>query len=238
MKNRLLLTVSAFAVLCSVAMPAWADNAQDAADMADFFRAARAVISKNQDKINDAALGDKGLSAAVVLATAKENYKTATGKDLDESSVFLKAEIAAVESVMNENQALINESGKGFKGFLPAVFGAQVAKKTTEALAGKAVIKLTAPNDMVRNRKNRPDAWEDKVIEGTFKAPGAEKGKAFSEMTTVDGKNAYRLILPEYYIESCMGCHGEPKGATDISGGKKEGKKVGDLGGAISVTVY
>ncbi|MGZ9189868.1 MAG: c-type heme family protein, partial [Nitrospira sp.] len=57
--------------------------------------------------------------------------------------------------------------------------------------------------------------------------------KALSE--TVDGGKAVRVLLPLYYGKGCLGCHGVPKGETDVSGYKKEGAKEGDLGGAISV---
>ena len=53
-----------------------------------------------------------------------------------------------------------------------------------------------------------------------------------------NGKQAYRLILPEYYKQSCLACHGQPKGAIDITGGKKEGGRLGELGGAISVVIF
>jgi len=89
----------------------------------------------------------------------------------------------------------------------------------------------------VRNRANRPDKWESEVIEGTFKSAGYDK-KYVSEVTQKKGKDAFRLILPEYYKESCLSCHGDPKGELDITGGKKEGGKLGELGGAISVTLY
>ncbi|MZG53965.1 MAG: DUF3365 domain-containing protein [Nitrospinae bacterium] len=52
------------------------------------------------------------------------------------------------------------------------------------------------------------------------------------------GKDAFRLILPEYYKQACLNCHGEPKGSKDITGGKKEGSKLGELGGAISFAIY
>ena len=38
--------------------------------------------------------------------------------------------------------------------------------------------------------------------------------------------------------KACLKCHGEPKGAKDITGGKKEGGKLGELGGAISFVLY
>lgn len=52
------------------------------------------------------------------------------------------------------------------------------------------------------------------------------------------GRDAFRVLVPEYYGQGCMSCHGEPKGAMDITGYPKEGHRVGDLGGVISVTLY
>ena len=45
-------------------------------------------------------------------------------------------------------------------------------------------------------------------------------------------------MVPEYYAESCLSCHGTPKGEMDKTGYPKEGGKVGDLGAAISITLY
>ena len=106
------------------------------------------------------------------------------------------------------------------------------------AMYRKAFIKLTAPKDYIRNRANKPDAWEDGVIEKSFKKPDYKKDAPFFEMADHNGKKAFRLILPEYYGEPCLACHGEPKGAMDITGNKKEGAKLGDLGGAISFALY
>ena len=47
------------------------------------FRASRAVISQNQELINNPNVGDKGLTAATVIAQALDNYKTSTGKDFN-----------------------------------------------------------------------------------------------------------------------------------------------------------
>ena len=219
-------------------VPVYAGDEDVAKEMSILFASGRAVISDNQDKINNADLADKGLTGDVVIAAAKEKYKEKAGKDVDVADPFQKAILDAIGDVMKDAQPVINEKGKGFKGFLPAVFAGQVANKASEKLAGKAVIKLTAPKELVRNRKNKPDAWEDKAIEETFKKAGYEKGKPLSETTTVDGKAAFRFIKPEYYGQSCLSCHGGPKGETDISGGKKEGANLDDLGGAISVTIF
>ncbi len=213
-------------------------------EVAGLLRAARKVLSDHQDLINDPAKGDKGLSADVVIAKTRENYEEAMKASMPASegdalqAQAVRAMVAAERTIMDKAQSLINEPGKGFKGFLPAVFAAQVAGEFSKNMEGKIFLKLTAPEKYVRNRRNRPDAWESGIIEGRFKAADWLQGKAFSEHGEHKGKTGQRLIMPEYYGASCLKCHGDPKGETDISGGLKEGAKLGELGGAISVVVY
>ena len=212
-------------------------------ELTTLYRSARAVISKNQKHINDAEIGDKGLSGDAVIAKAKENYAKAAGQPfvLEDAATPKGADqtamLAAIDAVMNEAQALINEQGKGFKGFLPAIFARSVAVKFTENMDGRMSIKLTAPKSYVRNRKNRPDQWESTVIEDKFKAADYEKGVPFYEVAEAKGEKVFRYILPEYYGESCLGCHGGPKGERDITDGMKEGGVLGELGGAISLVI-
>ncbi|MBL4905962.1 MAG: DUF3365 domain-containing protein [Sneathiella sp.] len=221
-----------------------ATNEEIALNLATLLRSARAVISDNQKKINDASLGDKGLTANVVVTIAKENFKKATGKDIEPllsdglQGELLTSELAAIGSVMDDAQAVINQQGVGLKGFLPAIFARQVTEKFRQNSGGKADLKLTAPKNYVRNRANRPDKWEHSVIENQFKSASYTKGQAYSENTQKKGKPAFRLMIPEYYKQSCLACHGEPKGARDITGGKKEGGVLGELGGSISVSIF
>lgn len=241
------LTIFILSIL--VAIPAHGALSQDdkvaiGTEITTVYRAARGVIAKNQKLINDATKGDKGLSADVVIAKTKENYKKATGNDFKMAATgTLKAEtqtalLNAIKDVMNNAQPLINEKGKGLKGFLPAIFAKQMGDGFNKNIGGKAYIKLTAPKNLVRNRANRPDKWEADIIENKFKDPGYEKNKVLVGEAKHKGKPAFRLILPEYYKKACLNCHGEPKGAKDITGGKKEGGKLGQLGGAISFVIY
>lgn len=220
------------------------ENKDLALDVATLFRAARGAISANQALINDASKGDKGLTGDKVIAEAKANYEKATGHPLVEADVDTLAGQAqqamfdTITEVMAGAQPLINEEGKGFKGFLPAVFARMLAEGVTKRLDSKLYIKLTAPKSYVRNRRNRPDKWEENAIESRFKSAGWEKGESFTEEATHKGKAGFRLILPEYYGASCLKCHGEPKGELDVTGGKKEGGVLDELGGAISVVIY
>lgn len=54
----------------------------------------------------------------------------------------------------------------------------------------------------------------------------------------MDGKSAYRVLVPEYYSAGCLACHGEPAGEIDITGYPKEGGREGDLGGVISISIF
>ncbi len=221
-----------------------ATDEEIALSLATLLRASRAVIGKNQKHINDPNIGDKGLSADVVLKKAKANYEKAAGHSLDSidpASVqgkLLQAELNAITEVMNDAQGNINEKGKGLKGFLPAVFARLVTQKFKAAAGGSATLKLTAPKSYVRNRANRPDKWESNIIESKFRTDGHPKNQHVTMTGKVKGKTAFRLILPEYYKQACLACHGEPKGERDITGGKKEGGKLGEAGGAISVVLF
>ncbi|MBI3713396.1 MAG: DUF3365 domain-containing protein [Burkholderiales bacterium] len=218
-----------------------ADITQDdlANELAVLLRSARLVISNNQELINDAEKGDKGLAPDKVVAQAKENYKKAAGKELTKAADgsqlarAQKAMLAAISEVMAKNQALINEKGKGFKGFLPAVFARQVAENFSAKMNGEISVKLTAPKELIRNRLNRPDDWEHSTFVQQFKNPNYAKGQAYSQV--VGG--TFRFMIPEYYGATCLQCHGDPKGEKDITGALKEGSKLGDLAGAISLTI-
>ncbi len=245
------MTFSLVAALCipllttsGSAVSAAEDNEAIALSMATLLRSARAVISNKQKHINDASVGHKGVTADFVMEQAKANYKKATGVDFDSIDAaslqgrLLTAEMAAIAEVVDEAQDNINQEGVGLKGFLPAV-SARLATERFRLKKGEiADIKLTAPKKYVRNRANRPDKWEHEVIENVFKAPDHETGQHVTVMTQKKGQPAFRLILPEYYKESCLACHGEPKGERDITGGKKEGGVLGELGGAISVSIF
>ncbi len=258
---RTLLLAAAFAALFTpalvgpgrVASAAHLEGADEyqtiAMHLAGVLKAARAVISDNQAVINDQTKGDKGITGEVVLQAAKMNFMVAEGEhlqrfDLDNIDTstrpgkLIQALMDSIVEVMDGVQERINRKNVGFKGFLPIVFAAQVAEKFKAKVGRMAEIRLTAPADYVRNRANRPDKWEHEVIESQFRSPEYPIGQYVSELALKDGRPAYRMILPEYYKPSCLACHGEPKGRRDITGGRKEGGKLGELGGAISVVIF
>lgn len=215
-----------------------------AADVTSLLRAAHAAMSDYQDLINDEQRADKGLTGAVVADATRTNYEKATGRHLekkDSTSEFGFAQNAlmqAIHDVMGSAQPVINASGKGFKGFTPAMFVRQVAEHFNVATRGRMVLKLTAPKKYIRNPLNTPDEWEDRMIETEFRSASHRQGRPVAEETIHDGKKSVRYMLPEYYTQACLGCHGEPRGEPDITGTPREGGKLGELGGAISIVIY
>jgi Protein of unknown function (DUF3365) len=223
---------------------ATSEEEQIALRLADLLRAARAVISAKQELINDPTVGDKGLTGDAVLAETIARFTESTGMDpreVDPDSrlaPLLEAQLAAIEEVMEEAQPSINQPGVGFKGFVPAVFARMVNERFKAKVGDRAEIKVTAPAVLVRNRMARPDDWESEHIEKQLLAPDWPEGQVLSTVAQSDGREAFRMLVPEYYTAGCLTCHGEPQGEIDVTGYPKEGGKLGDLGGVISITLY
>jgi len=219
------------------------DDAQIAKSLATMLRAGRAVISKYQQRINDPNVGDKGIDAKMVLSEAGKNYQDVMG--VDAASIdpetrhgkLVRMQMESIAEVMDTHQETINRQGVGFKGFIPAVFGRLVNEAFGRRAVGIAEMKVTAPPQLIRNAKVRPDEWELEVIRTRLMTPSWPKDQPFSAITDQHGAPAHRTLMPEYYAASCLTCHGSPKGEIDITGYPKEGASEGDLGGIISITL-
>jgi Protein of unknown function (DUF3365) len=224
--------------------PAAAEDEEIALNLADLLQSARAVIAAKQELINDPSGGDKGLTGEVVLDEAVALFQN--DSDLDPRAVdpntrmgrLFQAQMAAIREVVDEHQGTINRPGIGFKGFIPATFGRLVSERFKDKVGDEAQIKVTAPPELVRNRGARPDAWETAHIQDELLDPSWPRGQVFSAMAEQDGREAFRILVPEYYSAGCLTCHGEPKGSIDLTGYPMEGGKLDDLGGVISITLF
>ena len=212
--------------------------------LAAMLQAARSVIASHQDLINDPDTGDKGLTGEHVVDLASKAFMEAKGSpplfDGQDSAEarLIAAQLQAIRTVMDENQDMINAEGAGFKGFVPAVFARLVNEAFAGSVGSAARIKVTAPPDLVRNRKSLPDSWETRVISDELMSDRWVKGEVFAASADVDGKPAFRVLVPEYYSDGCLSCHGQPAGEIDVTGYPKEGGGPGDLGGVISITLF
>lgn len=197
----------------------------------------RGVLSENQATINDASKGDKGFTGDYVANQVIDRFRKATKIDLSRPATVPQAPLflAMVESekeVIDEAQPVINKQGVGFKGIIPAVF----ARKSGERFYRKTGIRVKLTSIDYRFPGNRPDDFESEVLR-IFADSRHPKGQPYSKATMLDGRPVLRMMDPEYAANTCLSCHGNPKGDRDVTGAKKEGWHEGDLAGAISIVI-
>jgi len=193
--------------------------------------AGRGVVASHQKLINDPDKGDKGFTPDYVAEQMSEAFAKSTGTrpegitDPDVKAAVMATLDASKKAIAN-NQSRINQPGKAFKGFIPAVYG----RVTGNILKGESGVEIKQTTFEPRNSYNTPDAYELGIL------------KRFAETKPSVGTGekvgtSYRYLQPIYIQEACLQCHGDPKGEKDIAGKTKEGYKLGDLRGAISVTL-
>ena len=238
------LIVLAFSIVFNVAAHADETELDIALSLADMLRASRTIIANNQTLINDPDITDKALTGEAIVAQVIDLLAESgaiTPEQLEGDSRlarYLQFQSDAIAEIINENQRLFNQEGLAFKGFVPAVFARLVNERFSEKANGEAQVKVTAPMDLIRNRRARPDDWELDVLETKFKSTDWHPGERFTESTEVAGREAFRVMVPEYYGQACLACHGGPKAELDVTGYPKEGAELDQLAGAISITLF
>lgn len=205
--------------------------------------AGRGAIARNQDLINDASKANKGYTSEVFERQVAEDFQQRTGialTNLEGAQIPLMAKpllsrlMQEAKKTIDTYQSVINVPGFAYKGLIPATFGTETATRF-QSWSG-IYLKQTAPSHLVRNPRNKPDEYESaSFLRFSTSHSQQVPDKVFSEVTD-DGKYV-RVLLPLFYKQACLACHGEPKGQRDISGYPREGAKEGELGGAISVMV-
>ena len=201
----------------------------------------REAIAKKQDLINDASQGNKGYTSDVFERQVSEDFHRRTGvalANLEAAQVPAMAKpllarlMQESKKTIDTYQAVINVPGFAYKGLIPATFGTETATRF-QSWSG-IYMKQTAPSQLVRNPRNKPDEYESEVFAKFAAIPSTDTPDSVFSAVTEDGKFV-RVLLPLFYHRACLACHGEPKGQRDITGYPKEGAKEGELGGAISV---
>jgi hypothetical protein len=207
--------------------------------LAVLLHSGRYVINENQDLFDDPEKGDKGFSPEVFEQQLLEMFRIRSGVDLreidsdrlpPEAKNLLLSLIAVSKQVVADAQPDINRKGVGYKGFIPAVFGARVASR----FAASTGIRLKQTSLTPRNPSNAPDVFETAALQ-EFADPSYPREKVISEVTTKS--RALRLLFPLYATRRCLACHGEPKGEQDKTGYPREGLRLGQNAGAISVVI-
>lgn len=203
----------------------------------------RVVVGRAQPAINNPRLEDKGFTASVFEAQLRREFQARTRHDLHhlagapmpESAKPLLLRLSFfMQKAVHDVQPDINKKGIGFKGFIPATFGTQVAHSFSKD-TGLKLRQIGPPGKEPRNPGNKPDDEEELLLYAVQKNH-PRVGDHIVEQQLTDHRGV-RVMLPLFYSRQCLACHGNPKGEVDISGYEKEGFKEGDLGGAISIVL-
>lgn len=203
----------------------------------------RVVLGRAQSTINNPRIGDKGFSSSVFEGQLRAEFQTRTRHDLHNLAVAPMPESAKhlllrlaffMQKAVHDVQPDINKKGIGFKGFIPATFGTQVAYSFSKD-TGLKLRQIGPPGTEPRNPDNKPNEQEEQLLYAVQKSH-PRVGDHIVEQQLADIRGV-RVMLPLFYSKQCLACHGNPKGQVDISGYPKEGFKEGDLGGAISIVL-
>lgn len=232
------LMVILFVVSCGVSSAWSSEDEAIAKELTILLKASRAVLVQNKPLIKDPKGAGIGVDKFMDITYA--NYEKMAGKKFamgdgnmgKAQGMLVDAIKGVVGDVVSGKDTNLDPKGR----FLPAIFARKAATRFGEVSGGKMYLKLTTQDKYLINSGNKADAWEKGVIDGKFLKADWKKGETFFEMANHNGKKAFRLILPEYYKEGCMNCHGGEYGAKVHAG--KTGGNVGELGGAISVAIY
>jgi len=219
------------------AQPSQKETERTAELLATLLDAGRVVIERNQPLINDSRRGDKGFSPDVFERLVLDEFFHQAQIDLKTSSSSLPPHandllmrlLLASKEVVADAQFVINQRGIGYKNFIPATFGSQAARKFSKQ--SEVTIKQTTLDP--RNLQNAPDAYEEMVLRRLARQPASTS----AIIEWLNGGQLLRAMMPIYYSEDCLTCHGSPKGILDISGYPREGAQVGELAGAISIQI-
>ena len=149
-----------------------------------------------------------------------------------EKAEVLAEEMRAVWDFVDINQDIINRNEDGT--FRTKHLVCVVAAKSVSTLfTTNSDYSIRFTNQTPRQAASAPDAFEQKAFEAFAENPDLEA--YFEAETDQSGQKVFRYAEPLYVTETCLECHGEPAGELDQYGYEKEGMKVGDIGGAMSI---
>jgi Protein of unknown function (DUF3365) len=199
----------------------------------------RNVINEHQVLFNEQGQTGKDFTSDLFERQLLEVFRSRSGIDLQdleaaripaEAKKLLKELVFVSKQVVTEAHADVNRPGGGHNELIPAIFGARVAARFTEQTHVR--LKQTALGP--RNPLNTPDAIERTALEA-FADPSYPREKVISEVTAKS--KSLRLMFPLYMTRKCLECHGDPKGEVDRTGYAREGLRLGQNAGAISVVI-
>lgn len=147
----------------------------------------------------------------------------------------LEKSVRATWDFIDYEQPNINYDRDGtynFKGLYCSLVGKSVGKLFTMSTDYQYLLRYTRLEP--RNALDEPDDFERAAL-AAFATGEATEYTGFVEGD--GGRREFRYVGAIYLTDTCMECHGGPAGDLDVTGFAKEGMEVGDVGGAVSITM-
>jgi len=178
-------------------------------------------------------VGILAVSLVLNLIWSSNSQQKQAKTQMREKAYVLSQQLDAVWEFISINQNVINYDSDGnydFKGLHCSLVGKSIGKIFGE----KTDYTIRYTNFNPRNKADIPDEFE---TEGLNLFLENREIKEYYDIVLYQGQEVFRYLSPMTIESSCLECHGEPAGELDVLGYPKEGWKIGDLAGAISIVM-
>lgn len=168
---------------------------------------------------------------AINLLWSLAQYRRQAEAEMKEKAAVIAQQLIATRTFIANKQDVINWDSSGryeFKHLNPAAVG----KGIGDIFNQHSGYQFKQTRLQVRDPENAPDNFEIEMLKHLAGNPATTEVWGND---VVNGTKVFRYLVPLYYDESCMPCHGKPAGETDVAGYNKEGHSPGDFAGALSI---
>ena len=154
-------------------------------------------------------------------------------QEMLEKAQILTQEMDAVWQFMEVNQDRM-KSAEDMGYATDDLYCVIAAKSVSKLFTVKSDYVIHYTNLETRRMADAPDEFETEALRALHADADVVE---YYALTDYKGHQAFRYVKPIYATESCLECHGEPKGEIDRIGFPKEGIREGDIAGAISIVM-
>lgn len=178
-------------------------------------------------------VGILAISLVLNLIWSTNSQRKQAETQMREKAYVLSQQLDAVWEFISINQDVINYDSDGnynFKGLHCSLVGKSIGK----LFGQKTAYIIRYINFNPRNKADTPDEFE---AEGLNLFLADREIKEYYDIVGYQGKEVFRYMAPMTIDTNCLECHGEPAGELDVLGYPKEGWKIGDLAGAVSIVM-
>lgn len=173
------------------------------------------------------------LSLVANIGWTSVNNRTQMENELREKGEVLAQQMDAVWEFMASNQYRLEQISYTADGVYQGLHCAIVGRSIGALFTSESTYTTRFVNFNPRNAADQPDEFESAALDAFNRGESTK----YYDITQYEGAEVFRYLAPMRIEENCLDCHGEPAGEIDVTGYAKEGWKIGDIGGAISIVM-